>query len=297
LELVASTLPSNDWCENDDGPRLTIDLSFATPADFPAWLEDAERLIACSNGHDVLCRLGDDPVVSAPNIGIARLFSNEHHIRIVATHEAESDRFVLGQALLAPLIGPALRPWGLLVLHACAVDWQGRAILFPAASRSGKSTLALALVRAGFRLLSDDSPILRRDPDGSLRLLAYPEPMRVLPDSLARFPETRAAHTEASGLKRLLDPAQLYDDPYVESSTPDLIILPKIADRPSSSVNACPPGQALTELVSGIAFGSTGRTMARDLPMLAQLVRSCRTYALDTGSDFDRLPNLLRDLL
>ncbi|RMF74450.1 MAG: hypothetical protein D6738_06280 [Acidobacteria bacterium] len=50
-----------------------------------------------------------------------------------------------------------------LVLHAAALERDGRALLVAGPSHSGKTTLALALVRAGFRLLSDDfTPIERR---------------------------------------------------------------------------------------------------------------------------------------
>jgi len=44
----------------------------------------------------------------------------------------------------------------LLFLHAAAVEWQGFVILLAAASGSGKSTTAWALLHHGFRFLSDE---------------------------------------------------------------------------------------------------------------------------------------------
>ncbi len=52
----------------------------------------------------------------------------------------------------------------LLSLHAAAVDFSGRLVLFPAARRSGKSTLAAALARRGHRLFSDDFVPVEIDP-------------------------------------------------------------------------------------------------------------------------------------
>lgn len=297
LDLVADALPFQEVPGPPVADKLIIDLNFSKNVDALPWLDTAEVVRASDDGQYLLCRIQDDPLVSLANIGLARYLSAERRIQVIASPRAETDRYLLTQALLSPVIPPALRSWGLLALHACAVDWQGRAIIFPAASGSGKSTLALALLRAGFRLLSDDSPILRRQTDGTFKLLAYPEPLRLLPDALARFPETRRLETEPSGQKRLLDPVSIYPDPYVEESTPALIVMPQIAHGEKSVLRPASAGQALTELVSGVAFGSTGGTMLRDFPVLAQFVRSCRVYSLETGTDFDRLPVLLRALL
>ena len=45
-------------------------------------------------------------------------------------------------------------------VHAGAVAWQGRAIIIPGASLSGKSTLVAELVRAGATYLSDEFAVL-----------------------------------------------------------------------------------------------------------------------------------------
>jgi hypothetical protein len=179
------------------------------------------------------------------------------------------------------------------------VDWGGRAILLPAASGSGKSTLALALVRAGFRLVSEDMPLLKRGADGAFRVYRFPEHNRVLPATLDFFPELQgvASWATPSGPKLLFDLSKVYGDCFVAESRPAVIITPRIAHAPASTVRPAPAAAALAELMTGMAFGSTGETMADALPALAAFVASCRTYALDTGTDFDRIPHLLRDLL
>ena len=58
-------------------------------------------------------------------------------------------------------------------LHATTVALDGRAVLISGPSGSGKSDLALRLLDRGFKLVSDDQTILRKD---SGRLLASSPP-------------------------------------------------------------------------------------------------------------------------
>lgn len=58
---------------------------------------------------------------------------------------------------------------GCAFIHAGVVLHEGRALLFPGASRAGKSTLTAALVRAGATYVSDDVAVLGLD--GQARLL------------------------------------------------------------------------------------------------------------------------------
>jgi hypothetical protein len=64
---------------------------------------------------------------------------------------------------------------GRVFIHAGVVAWQGRAIVIPGRSHSGKSTLVAALVKAGATYYSDEyAPI-----DARGRVHAYPVPLRL----------------------------------------------------------------------------------------------------------------------
>jgi hypothetical protein len=54
---------------------------------------------------------------------------------------------------------------GILSLHAAAIAFDGRLVVFPNVKRSGKSTLSIALARLGHRLFADD--VLPVDIDGT----------------------------------------------------------------------------------------------------------------------------------
>ena len=66
----------------------------------------------------------------------------------------------------------AHRADGLVFVHAGVVAWHGRALVLPGRSRSGKSELVGALVRAGAAYLSDEFAVL--DGDGLVHPYARP---------------------------------------------------------------------------------------------------------------------------
>lgn len=75
---------------------------------------------------------------------------------------------------------------GLYPIHASAVARGRRAVLFPAESGAGKTTLALTLVRASFRYLGDDKPLIVSRA-GRPTVLAFPEPIHAYVDELRAF--------------------------------------------------------------------------------------------------------------
>lgn len=114
---------------------------------------------------------------------------------VVDEHVARGDiLYALEQSLTVEL---QLRRADLLFLHAAAVEWNGRAVLFAAESGSGKSTTTWALLHHGFGYLSDElSPL----DVGAMRAFAYPHalclkqdppPPYVLPPSTLRLGRTR----------------------------------------------------------------------------------------------------------
>ena len=62
-----------------------------------------------------------------------------------------------------------------LFVHAGVVGWRGRAILIPGRSRSGKTSLVTALVRAGATYYSDELAVL----DGLGRVHPWARPLRI----------------------------------------------------------------------------------------------------------------------
>ena len=86
--------------------------------------------------------------------------------------------------LLGSVFGLLCNQRGLLPIHASAVEIEGRAVAFAGASGSGKSTMAMAFQRRGFRLLSDDvTPVAFEG--GQVRFLPSARRIRLWSDSVA----------------------------------------------------------------------------------------------------------------
>jgi hypothetical protein len=67
-------------------------------------------------------------------------------------------------------------------VHAGVVSWQGRAIVIPGRSRSGKTSLVAALVRAGATYYSDEYAVF----DAQGRVHPYPKPLSIRRADAAR---------------------------------------------------------------------------------------------------------------
>lgn len=149
----------------------------AAPAEAaPDWtLEVAD---AAPPAADVVA-LGDEAVNPVARVTLAR---HEHGLRLAFTDTGTFDVLDGGRVLrwhpapdadvsaaradvVGRVLATALHLEGGLALHASAVAVAGRAFAFVAPKRHGKSTLALALVRAGARLLTDDVlPLVPAEP-------------------------------------------------------------------------------------------------------------------------------------
>lgn len=68
-----------------------------------------------------------------------------------------------GLAIALPMADPRL-----ICLHAAGIEMRGRLVVFPNIRRAGKSTLSVALVRAGHRVFSDDVVPLSFPRDGTV---------------------------------------------------------------------------------------------------------------------------------
>ena len=76
----------------------------------------------------------------------------------------------------------ALSRLGKLVLHASAVEVEGRAVVFVGESGRGKSTLAASFATSGFRFLTDDGLVVEEKGDGYVVLPSQPS-IRLWEDS------------------------------------------------------------------------------------------------------------------
>ena len=116
-------------------------------------------------------------------------------LRVVRTMELQ-DIFVLLEYDLEVYVAEQARRR--VFVHAGAVGWNGRAIILPGQTRSGKTTLVAALVRAGATYYSDEYAVI----DTQGRVHPYPRPLMIRTETgeLQKCPgrgpgRTRRAHS------------------------------------------------------------------------------------------------------
>lgn len=93
-----------------------------------------------------------------------------------------------------------------LVLHAGAVEVEGRALLLAAEGHTGKSTLAAAFAQAGYRVLSEDVSCLRTG--SATAVVPGPSLLRLRPDVTPHLtiPGSRLLRRSPSRVTLALDP-------------------------------------------------------------------------------------------
>lgn len=278
--------------------RLAITLARTAPPDSPpadarTWMEiDSLRLLT----------QGDASYLLLDGEYVARLDHVQRHIGIWVRPSATFDSWTITHLVLQPLLTEALRSAGFVALHAAALTYDGQAVLFPAESGSGKTALALALLRGGFRLLSDDSPLLRREQDRVVAR-AFPEPLNVTPRVLSWFPELRphlAASLGIAGIASAKFPVAseaVYGDCLAELAPVRIIVFPEPIGRARTHIHSLRKQEALLRLLPLVMTSAQPRYARDQFQLLSALVRGATCYAMDTGRDFERLPALMTTLL
>jgi hypothetical protein len=163
------------------------------------------ELLAAEGEPDLEIRLGSvparlpEPASAGPHFQASDgdlLFSVEQ----VARFHATAGRLVIVERingasaidlrayLLGPVLAAILHQRGLLPLHASAIEAGSAAVLFIGPSRCGKSTLAAALARRGYRLLADDVAALLVGGETILVLPGFPQ-LKLWADAALRLGE------------------------------------------------------------------------------------------------------------
>ncbi|MCL5946511.1 MAG: hypothetical protein M1298_00605 [Chloroflexi bacterium] len=256
-----------------------------------SWLADV-RWLWSAHGHR-LGRIGDDAVVLLEGMGVARLLQSEGVIDVSGNGRLAEDTYVFNDVLVTPLLHSAMARWGWVAVHACAMEHVGSGILIVAASGGGKSTLALALLRAGWRLVADDRVLLRADGDGVVAWGTVELP-RISPGTFHLFPDlARLERTgRTSGGKWEYDPRMLFGDCVIPWVRVEHLVLPQIKETDVSSFHRADAVVVLKELLAATEFGAYGAARSQAFQVLSQMVAQSRLWHLHFGRDVQHIGEL-----
>jgi energy-coupling factor transporter ATP-binding protein EcfA2 len=184
------------------------------------------------------------------------------------------------------------------MVHAAGLAVAGRGLLVAGQSGAGKTTLALALLRAGFDFLADETVFLAGEKN-ALRILAFPDEADVTAQTLGFFPELHRLMRSPKPKERpkqAFCSTRAYGVAPCWDCVPEIIVFPQPAGCHQSILTPMPKAEALMQLVCNVVR-TESRSSQAHLDALAGLVKNSRCFRLQTGRDFDRLPALLRSVM
>lgn len=201
--------------------------------------------------------------------------------------------------LLGPVLGYALRQRGVLALHASAVVMSGVAVAFVGPGGAGKSTIAAALGRAGYPVLTDDVLALRCVDSRWVGWPAY--------DHLRLWSESETLLFGSGGRLRPLTPTwDKLSYPFAEHATPrslepvPLGALLLLGDREDG--DTAPRLEPLTTSEAFIALSENsygnyllnGQMRRNEFEAIASLVRGVRMHRWVPREDRDSMAGSVR---
>jgi hypothetical protein len=207
-----------------------------------------------------------------------------------------------GAAVRADLLGRvmavAAHADGAVALHASAVSVDGSAIAFLGPKHAGKSTLAMALVRRGARLLTDDTLVVRFGADG----LAWASPgvqrIRLWDDSARALGADMRTSLGAKPVTAALPPHQVE---LVDVPLSACYVIRPVAGAPNAVVGREPLSSRQAALAC-VSFSKLGSLVGREESAIvldrAMLVsRAAAFYLATVHRDLARLDPLADEVL
>jgi hypothetical protein len=287
-ERWAATFASRPAIEGASDLRVTLHLVASVPPAPPGepHFRQGELLAYYLHGADTV-------IAHFPRYGQVRLDLSAGSSEGALTEAALAAHGVF-EDLLAISLSPHLRRRGLFLLHAFAAQSpSGGCALIVGDIGAGKTTTGLALLHAGWKLLSNDSPMLTEAGEG-VNVLAYPGLLSAYPDTLARFPELAAANTAPAVREKVLFSAEAaYPNVWAETAPAGAILFPQIEPREDHALKPLPPAEAL-RLILPHAIEQWDKAMIpAHLALLNRLVQAAPAYRLRLGPNITDLPHLI----
>ena len=184
-------------------------------------------------------------------------------------------------------------------MHAAALEYQSRGILISGHRGCGRTTALLSLLRAGYRYLSDDHPLLR-DHGANVELLSCPMTIEVTNRTIGFFPELQQAVpglVRQGAYKKHFHAADLYPESIGASCAPAMMLFPDVVDMSYSCLEPLSKSRALEAMMPQAAFVSDRDIARQEFQALSRLVQQVDCYRLHFGQDVLDLPKLITPLL
>lgn len=193
-----------------------------------------------------------------------------------------------------------LRDNGVQPVHAGLVSRAGSGILFGGAGGSGKSTVALTCLKAGFLYQGDDYIGSERNGQSFVGHSIYGS-THIEPSHLRRFPwlapYARPGSSSAEE-KSLVLLSEVRPESLSSAAPIDAIALPIVTNRSATSIRPASQADALLRLApSSILQLPFATAVPGALQGISDLVESAPAFWLELGQDLDTIPKRVDEIL
>jgi hypothetical protein len=218
-----------------------------------------------------------------------------------------ADALFATQLLLTIGIFETFKRFGQFPLHAGALARRGRGILLPGTSGAGKSTTTVALVRAGFDFLGDDTvflsstsePVSSGSESTDIVATGFPDQVDVTEHTISMVLELHHLLEEPllpGRYKHSLRVEDVFASRIVVSCRPALVVFLQVVSGRQSRAEPIDSSGALRGLLPNVLLTEPTSSQAH-LDMLGRLARTVPAFTLLAGSDLDGVASCLSGLL
>jgi len=219
--------------------------------------------------------------------------------------------------LLAIGLSPHFRRRGLYLIHAFAAAREKRGVLIVGDIGAGKTTTGMALLHGGWKLLSNDSPIITGEMNSAagtqtrleagsgtvtpqpIRLLSYPGLMSAYPDSLARFPELAGLAVNGADRSRKVtfSAESVWPGVWQDQAVISAILFPRVEQRRDHTLEQINRPEALRLLLPHAVEQWDREMIPAHLALLTRLAESTPAFSLRLAPDISAIPALIASVL
>jgi hypothetical protein len=278
--------------------RIELRLTGHATRPLPPFGSDGWRPVYDTPAGEVAYRPADDRLRA--DFGSVRMHGaiDRGLVRMSAESYAHESQYLAAHPLTMVALCELLKRHGRYNLHAGCVAHEGHGALIAGPSGTGKSTLVLALAKAGLDFLSDDMTFLAGAEDG-VEAHGFADAIGVTPDTAARFSELSdlaQAQPRPGFRKHLVRIEERFSARVVPRCRPRFLVFPELVPGRASRLEALDPQEAWLRLVPDVLLTHPAATQAH-LAIVAALSAQVTCYRLKAGHDIDRSAELVTGLL
>lgn len=281
---------------DEEPPRVELDLwdSASSGVAVPPFPWSPEDIVARG---EVRGYGGDVRIVYEPGFGSVTAFDPASRRGVFWVSAAERVPWYERAAPLRSVLHWALGAPGRHLAHAGVIAREGAGVLLAGKGGSGKSTVSLLCLCAGFDYLGDDYVLLSTE--GEPTAFSLYATAKVVPEGLVRVPALVGTVHGARGpeeQKLVLDVGSRFPERMRSDAAVTAVVLPRIVPGGPTRLRRTSAAHGLRTLApSSILQLPYVQTDA--LASMAALVASVPTYALDLGPDVSNVPELVGGLI